>query len=139
MRHDLDMALCKDFPKLFSDRNAPITQSCFGFGFECRNGWEPIIRAAAQKLEAINDKIDRPEFWIRVSQIKEKFGTLRFYTGSILYEYADEVEAIINEVETKSETTCEKCGEEGKLRGTGWLSTECDSCAEGTPVWQGEQ
>lgn len=60
----------------------------------------------------------------RASQVKEKFGTLRFYmTGS-----TDEMEAIITEAERRSAVTCEECGKPGKLVGGGWVYTRCREC-----------
>lgn len=65
----------------------------------------------------------------RASQVKEKFGTLRFYmTGQ-----TPEMDTIINEAERKSAVTCEACGKKGKIRGHGWLSTRCAAC------WKKEQ
>lgn len=60
----------------------------------------------------------------RASQIKEKFGTLRFYMTS----YTDEIDKIVTEAEKKSEETCEHCGKPGTLRTEGWLFTLCDEC-----------
>lgn len=61
----------------------------------------------------------------RASQVKEKFGTLRFYMSSS----NDKIEKLIDEAERKSAITCEECGEPGVLRGGGWLKTLCDKHA----------
>lgn len=60
------------------------------------------------------------------SQVKEKFGTLRFYLTS----GTDEMYDLIHEAEAKSATTCEDCGTPGKRRGGGWILTLCDQCAK---------
>ena len=75
-------------------------------------------------------RLRTPEpFWPRASQIKEKYGALRFYmTGE-----TDEMFAIINKAEEQSSVTCENCGKKGKLRGRGWLYTRC------APCWKKEQ
>jgi hypothetical protein len=62
----------------------------------------------------------------RAAQIKEKFGTLRFYLTS----GTDEMWEIVAEAEKKSAFTCEQCGKPGKLRGKGWLYTACTKCAK---------
>lgn len=63
---------------------------------------------------------------VKASQVKEKFGVLRFYmTG-----YNDEIEQAIEQAKELSATTCEKCGNPGQLRDTGWLFTLCDECFE---------
>lgn len=126
MKKELDEALCRDFPKLFKDRYADMQTTCMCWGFSCSDGWEPLIRECAAKLEAINDKIENPDHHIVASQVKEKYGTLRFYTGSYPTEYGTEIEEAINTAEAKSEVTCEVCGNPGKTVGGGWLRTVCD-------------
>ena len=55
-------------------------------------------------------------------QIKEKFGTLRFY-----YNGGDEtIQGMVRMAESMSAVTCETCGSPGKLRRGGWLQTLCD-------------
>lgn len=57
-----------------------------------------------------------------VAQIKEKFGGLRFYVDN-----ADEFcYGAIALAEIVAANTCEVCGNIGKLRQGGWLSTLCD-------------
>lgn len=58
------------------------------------------------------------------AQVKEKFGTLRFYMTT----YDDEIENLICKAEVKSGKTCERCGKPGKLRDSGWWVTLCDAC-----------
>jgi hypothetical protein len=63
---------------------------------------------------------------IRATQVKEKYGTLRFYLSAS----TDEMENIIDEAERLSAITCEQCGADAKLRGTSWVTTLCDQCYE---------
>ena len=58
----------------------------------------------------------------RVSQVKEKFGGLRFYVGSANKAIYERIHAAENE----SFETCEQCGAPGELRQGGWLKTLCD-------------
>lgn len=61
--------------------------------------------------------------WIRVAQIKEKFGGLRFY-----YDGGDEhISGMVTIAEVWAGRTCETCGERGKQRGGGWIRTLCDT------------
>jgi hypothetical protein len=56
------------------------------------------------------------------SQIKEKFGTLRFY-----YNGGDEfIRGVVSMAEAMTATTCETCGSPGILRGQGYIYTACD-------------
>jgi hypothetical protein len=60
----------------------------------------------------------------RASQVKEKYGGLRFYMTSA----TDEMYDLISEAEHKSEEICEVCGNEGRPSGEGWITTLCNSC-----------
>jgi hypothetical protein len=56
-----------------------------------------------------------------VTQVKEKYGTLRFYVNGA----TDSQYKLIDFAEYMSETTCEICGNKGKLVGQGWFSVRC--------------
>jgi hypothetical protein len=57
-----------------------------------------------------------------VMQVKEKFGTLRFYAdGGDTTTYC-----MINMAESMSSCTCEQCGSPGILRSSRWARTLCD-------------
>ena len=62
----------------------------------------------------------------RASQVKEKYGTLRFYMSS----GNEEIWNLIEEAEKKSAETCEGCGVPGELRQGSWSGTSCDNCGE---------
>ena len=55
MKKELDEKLCKDFPLLYGDRNAPMQQTCMCWGFP-GNGWHKIIRDLSSKLEPLIQK-----------------------------------------------------------------------------------
>jgi hypothetical protein len=57
-----------------------------------------------------------------VEQIKEKFGTLRFYaTGG-----DDTTDGMMTMAESMSAILCEECGAPGERRHGGWIRTLCD-------------
>lgn len=81
--------------------------------------------------------LDRMNTWCRkvhISQVKEKFGTLRFYATWEMKEeldgwYVPDIEQCIHFCEMLSAYTCEWCGAAGKLRDQRrWLLTLCDDC-----------
>ncbi len=75
----------------------------------------------------INRLYDAKPKNVQVTQVKEKYGGLRFYVSSAPEWYFD----LIDYYEEKSETICEQCGENGKTRNNkGWLTTLCDDCNE---------
>jgi hypothetical protein len=60
---------------------------------------------------------------VTLDQIKEKFGTLRFYyTGGDEY-----ISGMVTMAEAMSGVTCEECGNPGERRGRGWIYTACDT------------
>ena len=64
---------------------------------------------------------------------KEKFGRLRFYWNGALFPAANaKVEEAINLADARS--TCEICGEVGRLYGFRWLTTRCEAHADGRHV-----
>ena len=101
---------------------------------ECGRGWYSIITALNIHLAAIS-----PEY--EISQIKEKFGGLRFYANiNLSDEQNDEhqfnsliFDRLILEAESMAAETCETCGKPGLLYGKGgraiWYKTLCAECS----------
>jgi len=140
MRQELDEKLCKDYPKIFANRNGDMTTTAMYWGFECSDGWYNIINALCHNIqEHIDWKISTRERLLKNNphnikvpdeveqvvavQVKEKFGTLRFYTDG----GDDYTHGLITMAESMSAVTCEKCGAPGKRRGRGWIYTACDA------------
>ncbi len=129
MRPELDEALVRDFPYLFRLRHhrddgprEPIS-----FGFTIEDGWEPLIRRLAERLEPIAATTD-----LRAVQVKEKSAALRFYVehGSLPAEVMAHVRATILAARDESERTCERCGAPSVLRGVSYVQTLCSQCAD---------
>ena len=60
---------------------------------------------------------------VTLDQVKEKFGTLRFYyTGG-----DDEISGMVRMAESMSGVTCEECGNPGETKGQGWVVTLCET------------
>lgn len=80
-------------------------------------GWHPLIRELIADLEKLG--------WDGyISQIKEKFGGLRFYIG----QGTDELFNRIDRAETDSKRICELCGDPGEtvVDLMGWYRTRCE-------------
>ena len=94
------------------------------FGFECGDGWYDLIDSLCRQLQKTTDKYGDPQ--IVAFQVKEKFGTLRFYING----GTDNQYKIIDEFEKISSKTCEECGSEKNvsLYNEGWLYTRCLVC-----------
>lgn len=116
----------------------------WGKCIDCDSGWDWILADLNTKLEYLDSEYE-------IHQVKEKFGTLRFYyqakadRGVVL----DLMDDAVSMAERYSATTCELCGKSSmksdsrkgiefdgsvslKYSGgnpNGWLKTLCDGCA----------
>ena len=99
---------------------------------ECNEGWRDLIDRACVRIENALDNGDP----VKIVQIKEKYGTLRFYwSGRLPSETEAKVREVVSLAEARSACTCEICGAEGRLynRG-GWFATACSAHARGEPA-----
>jgi hypothetical protein len=109
-----------------------------------RGDFSTYSRLKGWQQKWIDEALDDPEPQLKIvpeacpqvvaSQVKEKFGTLRFY-----YSGGDSVVSGIERMaESMTVVTCEKCGAPGKTRNGGWIQTLCDTHAEGREelVWE---
>ena len=89
--------------------------------FPVGGGWRPLVEKLVDDIISVD-----PE--VLVTQVKEKYGGLRFYVGWA----SDEVYDLIDKAEEESFTICEKCGTRDNVSTKGgWLLTLCDKCREG--------
>lgn len=77
MKKDLEDLLYQRYPALFADRTLPPEQTCMCRGMECGDGWFDLIDLLCSMIQFGIDQGDTPT--VRIAQVKEKFGTLRFY------------------------------------------------------------
>lgn len=74
-----------------------------------------------KKYQPVPDKVHQ----VVAVQVKEKFGSLRFY-----YNGGDsKIDGMVRMAESISINTCEVCGNKGKLRRGGWIRALCDEHA----------
>ncbi len=136
MRDELDKQLCEKYPKIFRDRNAPMNETCMCWGFSHGDGWYKILDSLCAQIQNYIDWNNRsaeagykdfePIEQVVATQVKEKFGGLRFY-----YEGGDKcISGMVRMAESWAAQTCEECGEPGTLRHGGWIRTLCDTHEE---------
>jgi hypothetical protein len=88
MKPELEKILLEKYPKIFVDSNKSSRESAMAWGCECGDGWFDIIDRLCQTLSNLYTSaipvgsegymvVDAPA--VVATQIKEKFGTLRFY------------------------------------------------------------
>jgi hypothetical protein len=126
MKNELDMALCAKYPKIFGDRNKPMSETAMCWGFCCGEGWYNIIDQLCDNIQNHIDwqaKQGKDIPQVVAMQVKEKFGTLRFY-----YNGGDDViDGMVRMAESMSAVTCEECGAPGTTEGQGWITTRCET------------
>lgn len=122
MKTELQQKIFDKYPKIFGDRTKPMTETCICWGLEVGDGWYDLIDTLCEaftntyttSLELDEEdgkrlnvkpyvsqdgkasyyfKVEPPQ--VKASQVKEKYGTLRFY------HYLELDEAIFSLVETK--------------------------------------
>jgi hypothetical protein len=127
MKIELQRQLVEKYPNLFADYGASPKVSPMAFGFECGDGWYDLLDTLCTQLLTLKPANDgKNPLPLTALQVKEKYGTLRFYVGPC----TDEASAVIQFAEEMSAKICETCGNRGRIRGEGWFKTLCDVCAE---------
>lgn len=124
MNEKLDKQLCEKYPKIFADRYKPMTETAMCWGIECGDGWYNIIDQLCTNIQHHIDWKEKQGGFISqvvAEQVKEKFGTLRFYVRG-----GDEyIDGLIAMAESMSAFTCEECGKPGYQSSGGWIVTLC--------------
>jgi hypothetical protein len=118
----------------YADLFHPVGDPPSSQGWPCvGDGWRDLLERACARIRTA---IRTHGGSFRATQAKEKFGTLRFYWQGALSPEADAlVEEAIALAEARSATTCEACGEEGRLyRWGGTLMTRCAVHAKGRVI-----
>jgi rubrerythrin len=129
MNSELELKLKSEFSPIYDQLQ---------FGFECDDGWYNIIYELSKAIYSKAQKMglhlgyhsspyNDSSFYFYVQQVKEKYGTLRFYTSC----HFDEIEDLIELAEKQSEITCEMCGKLGKMSKSPWFSVMCEECKTG--------
>ena len=120
MGPELQQKLFDKYPKIFEDKDKSPQQTAMCWGIETGDGWFDIIDKLCYNIQNYID--DNKVAQIKAIQVKEKYGTLRFYTDY----YHNMTEVYIQHAENKSAKTCEVCGKPGKMNTEGWITVRCD-------------
>lgn len=140
MTNALQQNLFDKYPKIFGEKDLPMTQTCMCWGLDCGDGWYPMIEFLCNQLQWDTDRNGYPQ--VVATQIKEKYGTLRFYytsDTSVCSEAAvDQIErmvgvqdGMISTIENLSAYVCEGCGiNKGVFQTKGWIRTTCQQCED---------
>ena len=92
-----------------------------GQGLECDAGWINLITVLCDRLQHATDNMGAPQ--VETFQVKEKFGTLRFY----FTQCSEHQRGLIDLACAMSSKTCEHCGRPGSMWvSRGYFHTACD-------------
>ena len=128
MNEELELQLVKKYPKILRDYKGDIMQTALYFGCQNEDGWYDLLDKCMEKLQYFCDLCTSSEEEVQViaTTIKEKYGTLRFYTSAYGANSIESsiIDDIITEAEIRSAHTCEVTGKDGTVckRG-GWYRT----------------
>lgn len=144
MHTEKEQTLVSRYPDIFRDYNGDPKQTCMAWGFECGDGWfdliDAICKAIQNQTEYANRLWPNLKFAVVAAQVKEKYGTLRFYNeflyASDLEEHdREKLERCINQIngmisfaEFMSGRICEVCGQKGTLDGSSFPRCRCKDC-----------
>ena len=174
MKPELQEKIFNKYPKIFGDRTKPMNETCMCWGLEVGDGWYNLIDTLCEALTYTYttsievDEEDGKRLGIKpyksevgnsyyftveppqviATQVKEKYGTLRFYYRFDLDEkiislletkkypdlekvndrFYNFIDGVVHFAETASGRTCEATGQFGELHaqgGThnGWVKT----------------
>ena len=122
MKPELDQVLQDKYPLIFPDRESRY------YGSECGDGWFNIIDTMCSAIQSHIDHTNRvnpedPVYQVMVTQVKEKFGGLRFY-----YVGGDDYcRGIVAMAEAMSYHVCEVCSDQAStFDDGGWIMTLCE-------------
>jgi hypothetical protein len=131
---DWQTELLEKYPKTFKNLSH----------FECQEGWKTIIEAISKFIEDYNNTILNEENYVTASQVKSKFGGLRYYISSFAEaedenytQYKNNIEAIYNLIshyEGISYSICSSCGIHLEKDESGptkiWGDKTCKNCSK---------
>jgi hypothetical protein len=126
---DWRIELIEAHPRLFRAPKGPERPDGYAW---CEAGWRDLLERMCARIESALRNGDT----IGISQVKEKFATLRVYwRGDVSPETAARIHEAIALAQARSGCTCEQCGAEGRLySNAGVYMTRCTAHAKGAPV-----
>lgn len=138
MKVELQQKLYEKYPKIFRQKDLPMTETCMCWGIDTGDGWYWLLdnlcdalqrhsdsRNEMEKTKEMDKLVEEEEWQVEAVQVKEKFGGLRFYIRG----GDDVVFGMIDFAEYLSYRICEECGATEDIKQTrGWIKTLCPKC-----------
>lgn len=120
---DFENKLFTKYPKIFKQKDLPMTETAMCWGIDCGEGWHKLLDDLCKNIQEHVDSVKCKQ--VEAVQVKEKFGGLRFYfCGGDDYTHG-----LVSEAENMSYEVCEWCGSTKDVtQTTGWVVTLCPDC-----------
>ena len=124
MKKELQDRLFKKYPKIFRQKDLSAQETAMCWGIACGDGWYDLIDELCGEIQNRVDNVNRnrkhkiknnnpslvplpvEEFICEAVQVKEKWGSLRFYVCG----GDDFIEGAISLAESLSHSICVQCG-----------------------------
>ena len=146
MKKELQDKLFKKYSKIFRQKDLDKTQTAMCWGISCGDGWYDLIDDLCGNIQNRVENANRnrmyrlenspttlvpvayEDFVCEAVQVKEKFGSLRFYVQG----GDDYINGLIAMAEDISTRTCSECGNKviPDKEYRGWIYTLCSGCEE---------
>ena len=134
MKKEVQEKLFNNYPTIFRQRELDRTVTAMCYGISCGDGWYTLIDTMCGNIQnrmenANRNKPEEEHIICEATQVKEKWGGLRFYVqGSDSY-----IDGIIDLAESMSYRICSECGNASvqNEKKRGWIYTLCDNCKSG--------
>jgi hypothetical protein len=147
MKKNMQEKLFKKYPQIFRQKDLSAQETAMCWGITCGDGWFDLIDDLCSEIQnRVNNvnsnrkysiKSSSPslipiktiEFICEATQVKEKFGSLRFYTQG----GDDYINGMISLAESLSRKICSQCGNKKNIQQRrGWQHTLCKKCKNET-------
>lgn len=92
-------------------------------------GWAKLCEDLCAEIKPLLERVGYEKEY-SLCQVKEKYGSLRWYDNGVPDEILDEYNAIVRKYEELSFHTCCVCGAPATKVSTGWICPFCDECAK---------
>ena len=126
MEDKLQNKLFKKYPKIFRQKDLPMTDTCMCWGICCGKGWYWLIDNLCSAIQGYIDSNPHLNIQqVEAVQLKEKFGQMRLYFDG----GGDHIGGMVSFAENLSYSICEECGSTDKVKQTsGWITSLCAKC-----------
>lgn len=139
MNKDTQQLLYDKYSKIFAQKDLPKGKSNMYYGVSCGDGWYDILDVLCGQIKNNTESFAGFEIKFEACQIKEKFGSLRFYYDLqfennfpelIELRIKAKISGLVEMAEAISHHICEGCGAPGYKNTERWIKTMCDNCHE---------